>query len=112
MPAASERAIQIAIRDALRWHGIRSRHVPNAGKRTVVAGRRLREEGMVAGFPDLIVWAKFPRVGFIEVKAAKGRLSEAQEREIAQLRADGFPVAVVRSVDDALMAVRGWGWLA
>jgi hypothetical protein len=110
-PAASERAIQIAIRDALRWHGIRSRHVPNGGKRSVVAGRRLRQEGMVAGFPDLIVWVPGGRIGFLEIKAAKGRVSEAQEREIAQLREDGFPAEVVRSVDEALAAVRKWGWL-
>lgn len=107
----SERAIQIAIRDALRWHGVRSRHVPNGGKRSIVAGHRLRQEGMVAGFPDLIVWMPGGRIAFMECKTAKGRLSEAQHREIQQLRKDGFAVAVVRSVDEAMAAVRAWGWV-
>lgn len=110
-PHPSERAIQIAIRDALRWHGVRSRHVPNGGKRSIVAGHRLRQEGMVAGFPDLIVWMPGGRIAFMECKTAKGRLSEAQHREIQQLRQDGFAVAVVRSVDEAMTAVRAWGWV-
>jgi hypothetical protein len=52
-----------------------------------------------------------PLVGFLEVKSATGRLTPSQVEEIALLRADGFPVAVVRSVDEALTAIREWGWI-
>jgi hypothetical protein len=108
-----ERAIQIQIRDALRWHGVRSRHIPNAGKRSPIAGRRLKQEGMVAGTPDLLCWlpGNPPRVGWLEVKAAKGRTSDAQDNQLAILTADGFRCAVVRSVDEALDALRAWGWV-
>lgn len=111
-PKVTERAIQIAIRDALRFAGVRSRHIPNAGKRSVVAGFRLRQEGMVAGTPDLLVWLPGapPRVGWMEVKAPKGRTSDAQDEQLDSLTADGFPCAVVRGVDDALAALRAWGW--
>jgi hypothetical protein len=50
-------------------------------------------------------------VGFLEVKSATGRLTPAQQEEITALRHDGFPVAVVRSVDEALAALREWGWI-
>ncbi len=107
--ASPERNIQIAIRSALTMLGVRSRHVPNAGKRSLVAGRMLKQEGMVAGFPDLICWDARGQVGFLEVKAAKGRLSDAQVDHIEGMERDQLRVAVVRSVDDAVAAVRGWG---
>jgi hypothetical protein len=111
----SEDAIHIAIRDALLWHGIRSRHAANDGKRSIASAMRLRRLGMVAGDPDLRVWkprlSGWPLVGFLEVKSATGRLTPAQQEEIAALQADGFPVAVVRSVDEALAALREWGWI-
>jgi hypothetical protein len=113
----SEDAIHIAIRDALLWHGIRSRHAANDGKRSIASAMRLKRLGMVAGDPDLRVWKPHPHplhpplVGFLEVKSATGRLTPAQQEEIAALRADGFSVAVVRSVDEALAALREWGWI-
>lgn len=39
----------------------------------------------------------------LEVKTGKGRLTDAQEGDLA--RAHGLPVYVVRSVEDALQAV-------
>ena len=84
-------------------------------KRSPVAGRRLKQEGMVPGTLDLIVWpSKGPgrgQSGWMEVKAEDGRLSDAQKREIATLEEDGQRWALVRSIDDALAALREWGWL-
>ncbi|MFN8992433.1 MAG: VRR-NUC domain-containing protein [Pseudomonadota bacterium] len=114
-PQPSEDAIHIAIRAALVLHGVRSRHAANDGKRSIASAMRLKRLGMVAGDPDLRVWMPrlpgWPLVGFLEVKSATGRLTPAQQEEIAALRADGFPVAVVRSVDEALAALREWGWI-
>ena len=110
----SEDAIHIAIKDALMWHGIRVRHAANDGKRSIGAAMRLKRLGMVAGDPDLRIWKpgfEGPLVGFLEVKSATGKLTPAQREEIALLKADGFPVAVVRSVDEALAALREWGWI-
>jgi hypothetical protein len=117
-PQPSEDAIHIAIRAALVLHGIRSRHPASDGKRSIPAAMRLKRLGMVAGDPDLRIWKPAsrspfhsPSVGFLEVKSATGRLTPAQQEELAALQADGFPVAVVRSVDEALAALREWGWI-
>lgn len=110
--AAPERAIQIAIRDRLRLRGVTAIAVPNAGKRTVVAGMLLKAEGMFPGFPDLIVLGNEGRVAFLEVKAAKGRLSDAQEDCHDMLKRRGHLVAVVRSQDEAEDVLRSAGWFA
>jgi hypothetical protein len=53
------------------------------------------------GFPDLVVYG--PRIGvrLLEVKSKSGTLTPAQ----VQHTVDGWPVFVVRSVEDALAAV-------
>lgn len=54
-----------------------------------------------AGLPDLLVH----RGGvtcWMEVKTRDGRLRKVQECRIAQIRRYGIPVAVVRSVEEAL----------
>jgi hypothetical protein len=108
---APERAIQIAIKQLLILRGIVALHIPNEGKRSAVAGRMLRAEGMIAGAPDLLLLADNGRTGWLEVKAANGRLSDAQRAFHALLTRKGHRVAVVRSVDDAEAALRDWGWI-
>ena len=49
------------------------------------------------GFPDLVV-ARGAVVRLVEVKAGRGSLTGAQQ----QFMADGWPVTIVRSVDDVL----------
>jgi hypothetical protein len=50
-----------------------------------------------------------PACYFMEVKSAKGGLSQCQRRIIDQLTDMGFHVAVVRSVDEAQAYAREWG---
>ena len=52
------------------------------------------------GGPDCFVFWKFPVFAFVEVKTYRGRLSKAQEREIACLGKSGFHVSVVWSKED------------
>lgn len=33
-------------------------HIPNGGQRTIMAGARLKAEGVVAGYPDIMVFAE------------------------------------------------------
>jgi hypothetical protein len=110
-PKASESAIQQAIKQRLIFHGIVAVHVPNAGRRSVISGFKLKQEGMMPGFPDLICLGDAGRIGFLEVKTDTGRLSEAQERCHDMLRRKGHLVAVVRSQDDAVAVLQGAGWL-
>jgi hypothetical protein len=57
------------------------------------------------GVPDLLCWTRAEGYRVLEVKTETGRLTPAQR----VFREQGFPVLVVRSVEDALRAygVRG-----
>ena len=108
--AQPEAAIQRAIIARLRLSGIVCHHSPNAAKRSVIGGRRVKQDGMITGWPDLTVVGREGLVGFLEVKAPDGKLSEAQ-REIAEmLGCMGHTWAIVRSQDEAVTALQQWGW--
>ena len=73
----------------------------NRGSRKgVVDGARRKAMGQLAGMPDLMIAVR-GRVAFMEVKTPSGRVSPAQKSVHENLSAQGLPVAVVRSVDDA-----------
>ena len=112
-----ERLIQRAIRQYLARRGYVSVAVPNG---SVLAGGKLerikqmaalKADGLMPGFPDLIVFSTNGKVGFIEVKTEKGRLSQVQDSVRQWLQRDGFPWALCRSVDDAKAAIKEWGWI-
>jgi hypothetical protein len=107
--AAPERAIQMAIRHALKLHDAESIAIPNGGKRTLWEGRMLRAEGLTPGAPDLLLIGR-GAMGFLEVKAPGGRLSEAQVAFHDMLRRRGQLVETVRSVDEAIATIKAWGW--
>lgn len=54
-----------------------------------------------AGLPDLLVHRGGMTI-WMEVKTPTGELRRVQETRIAQIRRYGIPVAVVRSVDEAV----------
>jgi hypothetical protein len=74
--------------------------VPNGGHRNKVVASKLRDEGVLAGMPDICL--PVPRAGkgalYIELKAGRGRLSDAQQEKLTMLRAVGND------------AVPCWGW--
>lgn len=105
-PRRLEEPIVISIANYLRlqFGGI-FWHTRNEGNDAPQYRHRLKAMGVLAGVPDLtLLWSVNGsiRVLFIEVKAQKGRLSDAQEDLIAKLKAIGFPCEVVRSVDDVV----------
>lgn len=65
--------------------------------------------GVHAGFSDLMVLCE-GRTLFLEVKSTHGRLSEAQAAFRDAVQAQGFPWALVRSLDDVLAALRDHGF--
>jgi hypothetical protein len=76
---------------------------------SAIEGGRKRRMGCAAGWPDCSVWWR-GRVVLLELKRAKRwQLSEAQKALHPRLAAAGFPVAVVRSVPEALDAVAARG---
>ncbi len=64
--------------------------------------------GARSGVPDLLLVAQ-GRALFVELKAPKGRLSEAQMGCHAEIMAAGGQVAVCRSLDDLREALSTWG---
>lgn len=71
-------------------------------------GAARKASGATTGFPDLTVVTPQGRLFFIEMKAAKGRLSEAQAAMRAELRARGCVVILGRdiwSVESAMAEV-------
>jgi hypothetical protein len=112
MRTVTERAIQISIRNRLALHGVIALHIPNAGRRSPVTGRRLRTEGMIAGAPDLICICPDGRTAWLEVKAPGGRVSERQAEFHSLLTRLGHRIAVVTDQDQAVARLREWGCIA
>jgi hypothetical protein len=115
--APSERVVQRQIVRALRALGIITAHAPNGSH---LAGDKLARmkqsaalvaDGVLVGLPDLLCISRDGALGFIEVKREGGRVSSEQERVIALMNTRSVPVAVVCTLDDALAAVKSWGWL-
>lgn len=70
---------------------------------------RLFRAPVYPGFADLIVLSE-GRVLFLEVKSKTGRLSPAQVAFRDTVQMQGFAWALVRSVDDALVALADHGF--
>ena len=113
-----EDPIHIAIIDYLKAtlpHGWVIQHTPNK-PRSKIAGAQEKRMGALAGWPDIAVYGRNSNNGitpvayFLEVKAPKGRVSEAQHIVHDKLNDLGFPITVVRSIDDVRACARVWGW--
>lgn len=93
-------------------------HVPNGSKlagtadQRARAGHRLKNDGMMPGFPDLVVYASGGRVGHIEVKAEGNYQQDTQKAVQAMLEQLGHRYAVCRSGADLVDTLRAWGWIS
>ena len=78
--------------------------VPNGGRRDAVTGKRLKDEGVKPGVPDIILpVARGEYHGlFIELKAGAGRPSAEQRGWLAALAAQGYRAAVCRGAAEAM----------
>ncbi len=128
-PAKNEHCLQRAI---VKWCNgmgagmVRDRFaaIPNGGTRgatakdRMIAGARMKAEGVRAGMPDMVFWAAFtagclgmtsclhPRILWIEVKnGTSGKVSESQEIVHKSLRENGHEIAVVRDLAEAVQAI-------
>jgi hypothetical protein len=71
----------------------------------------LKRDGLMPGFPDLLIYGKGQRIGHIEVKTPKGDVQPSQIKAQEWLEGLGHKYAVCRSVNDACKALRDWGWI-
>lgn len=84
-------------------------HVPNGGLRAKREAARLKWQGVLAGYPDLIVNIPGGKAILLEVKAPKGVLSDNQKALRDHCERFEIPWAVVKSVDEARDALAKWG---
>jgi VRR-NUC domain len=90
--------VRLALPKLLAWH------TPNGGKRSLKTAVRMKHEGVTPGVPDIsIMKRRGPYAGmFIEMKRRKGgALSEGQKQIIAELREEGYYVAVCKGWEEA-----------
>jgi len=84
--------------------------IPNgrfqADPRTIA---RLKREGLTPGAPDLLVLRNDGWFAALEVKSSSGRLSPDQTEWSDWLTAGNGSQAVVRSLDEAVEALRSFG---
>ena len=83
------------------------------GKAIQIEIAKAKRKGSKAGFPDLLV-LPFAHIGplFLEVKAEGNYASPSQKDMHQQLKALGYRVAVVRSIDDVQDKLHEWGIVA
>lgn len=89
--------------------------IPNGGLRNRVTAYSIKQEGAVAGVPDLFL--AIPRGGkcglYIEMKrAVGGKLSKDQKEMLPLLEAQGYAICLARGRANAIDAIKsymGWG---
>ena len=76
--------------------------IPNGGARSAVTGRRMKDEGVLAGAADLFL--SHPAKGlhgmYIEMKREDGSLQRSQKAFGDRVRSAGYAYEVCRSFDD------------
>ena len=108
-----ESKIQAAIVQLLQAHRIFCHSVPNERKSSPQAMGRLISMGLRSGVADLIVWWPAPSgvsIGYLEVKAPGGRLSEKQKHFQERCQAQGVRYDVAWSVDDVQELISRYVW--
>ena len=78
--------------------------IPNGGIRDAITARKLKEEGVLAGVPDLFIADGKPGL-FIEMKTPAGRVTEIQNEVMGRLRKNGYPCAVCYGFEQAKVAL-------
>jgi len=84
--------------------------IPNAGTASPQRGARLKEEGLLAGIPDLMIAraAQGFHGLFVEMKTLAGSASKEQKAVIAKLQAEGYRCEVAKGYDCALKIIRDY----
>ena len=106
----SEHTEQCAVVEWLEWNHIPFYAVPNGGKRDKITAKRLKDEGVRSGVPDLCIPVpKGEKHGlYVEMKIQGGSLSKAQKEWINYLVSVGYECAVCYGAEAAIKAIRGY----
>ena len=99
----SEAAIHKAV--VAHWRAL---GVPGSLVATIPNMGAMGQHGLTKGLPDLMVMAPGLPVGFIELKAEKGRLSEAQLDFKMSCEGIGVPYALTFGRDEPIAILEKW----
>lgn len=84
--------------------------IPNGGMRNIGTAVKLKSEGVLAGVADLFLMS--PNINhhglFIEMKVAKGKVSEQQKYFLEQAKAKGYAACVCYSFEEAQAAITNY----
>ena len=83
-------------------------HFPLGENRSAATGYRLKRMGTRAGWPDYLI-AHAGTMILLEAKADDGDLTQSQIAMFPLLEIQGFPVHVVRSLDDLEAVLDSYG---
>lgn len=83
---------------------------PNGGKRNIIEATRLKREGTKAGVSDLFLTipSKSYHGMWIEVKTAKGKMSDKQLDWFEKQAYMGYKCEIVRSIDDFIKIINDY----
>ena len=78
-------------------------HIPNGGTRNTVEAVHLKQQGVKPGVPDIFIPVARGRYHgmFIEMKADRGRVSDAQKEWLSRLNDYGYHAVVCYGFEDA-----------
>lgn len=96
------RMLELAIPDFVFFH------VPNGGGRSKVEGAILKAMGVKAGVADFVIVLPGGRIGFLELKADKGALSQSQREFRDKVRGLGCIWGEARSLEGVWDLVEAW----
>jgi hypothetical protein len=84
--------------------------IPNGGQRNIVTARRLKEEGVLPGVPDLFLAKPVGHYAglFLEIKKIGGRISKAQQQMTVKLAKAGYAVRVPRGLEEGKKAIQDY----
>jgi hypothetical protein len=110
----SEHTLQKRVLDHLKVVGRRDIYafaVPNAARRSLRHGARMKAEGLKRGVADVCVMFPEGIASWLEFKTLRGRQSDHQMGFEAICGRLGHRYAVVRTFDEAIEVLRSWGAL-
>jgi hypothetical protein len=90
--------------------GVVAWHCPNGGWRSKAEASILAGQGVKKGVPDVNA-VKNGKFYALELKAPGGKLTEAQEQMLIDLRTAGATACHCHGLDEALRILEGWGLL-
>ena len=101
---------------AIALPNVRLVHIPNeipsppgtTKKQRMIVNKMANDDGRSPGFPDLVAFWGVGSVGFIELKAGKNHLSQAQVEWRDFLVLGRYNWALARSAAEVLEILRGW----